>query len=141
MFINSLPSDTQTVAAYLTTAATTTILDNSDPITILSIAIANKANNQVVDFYCDSQYLSSFSVPTAVYSPVNVPCNDDLIVHTRLASDVTVVINYVPYYTQELSTTTREYDGANLNEWLFVVAVFLFFLSWISWSRISFTKE
>ena len=136
-----LPFDSQTIAAYLTTAATTTIFSDSNPKTILGIGVANKANNQIVDFYCGTSYLSTFSVPTAVYVPVMVQCNSDFKIHTRVASDVTIVMNYVPYYTNEVATTTRGYDGANINEWLFVVAVFLFFLSWLTWSRISFTKE
>lgn len=58
-------------------------------------------------------------------------------------------ITYVPYNlastTSEEATTTvvfnGMYDGANFQEWLFVAGVFLFFISWLTWSRISFTKE
>lgn len=47
----------------------------------------------------------------------------------------------VPVYLTRFASSSQDNAGPNLNEWLFVVAVIIFFLSWIAWPRISFTKE
>jgi hypothetical protein len=60
-----------------------------------------------------------------------IVCDDGLIATSTLTISIP---------TSTASSTSVQYTGANLNEWLFVVGVVLFFISFLTWGRFNFLK-
>lgn len=93
-------------------------------------------------YYYDSSFLYTTSLTVAYYNEsagswrtkndnafLQITCDDGL--YATSSADINI----------GSTTINSAYNGPSFHEWLLVAGIVLFFLSFITWSRISFTKE
>jgi len=142
-----LPTDTKTIATGVSGTGNTIVVSGTNPKTILGVAMQQGNVASDTDVRCGTEVIARNYATNFSYVPTNKVCYNTINIEKTGNDNAHVIINYVTYDMSLKATSTMEdlYQqgklGANLSEWSFVVAVFLFFLSWMAWSRISFTKE
>jgi len=154
MFTNSIPTDSITVGAFRDSIGTSTLVSGTDTKTIVTIGIAANGKDEYADLYCGNVLIARQFTEAIGVTPTNIHCKNSIsLVTTKNTTKASAIINYVPYDTSLISTSTeslpagtstignfREYDGPNFNEWLFVAGVIIFIMSFSFWGKINFFR-
>lgn len=116
-----LPNDAITIGAFSARRnEIITVLSNDDDITIISIGMANDGNS-VPQLFCGNDLMAQ-NVPNSTgVTFTNIVCDDDIIYSNTSAgggaAEGSVILNYVPYNRQEVSTSSSDI-GYNPNPYI-----------------------
>lgn len=145
-----MPFDALTVSTQVSGNGNTVIASGTNPKTILGVSMQQANVASETDLRCGTTVIARNYATNFSYTPMNKVCYNTINIDKTGNDNANVIVNYVTYDMSKKSTSTVQdiYNqatstsqfGPNLNEWLFVVAVFLFFISWQTWGRISLTK-
>ena len=150
-----MPNDTITKWVEVSGTGNTIVVPHNGTSTILGVAMQQANVSSDTDLRCGNEIIARNYATNFSYVPLNKTCTSTINIDKTGNDKASLVINYVPYELQKTSTSTIEevlggatttvqvnggYDGANLQEWLFVVMVVIFIISWLLWPRISFTN-
>jgi len=100
----SIPTDSITAGSFLNTIASSTVVSGTTNKTILSIGMASGGGN--AELYCGSNVIATIVKSSNGVSFTNIDCPFPIYFKNLSNSDASVIINYVPYDTHNLSTST-----------------------------------
>lgn len=142
-----MPSDAKSVQVEVSGNGNTVVVNGTNAKTILGVAMQQSNTASDTSLRCGTTILAKNYATNFSYVPLNKVCYGTINIEKTGADTASVVINYVTYDMSLKPTTTIQdvYNngqlGLNANEWLFIVAIFLFFISWKSWGAISIIKS
>lgn len=132
------PSDARTVTADVSGVSTSTVVSGNYPKTILGVSTQQENTASQTDVRCDGKIVSRNYATNLSFAPMNFYCYGPIEIVKTGNDQSHTVVTYVPYDTA--SSTNSWYNQMNFYESLFIIGVVLFFLSFMTWGRISFTN-
>lgn len=140
------PTDAITEWREISGVTNVTIANGSNVKTILGIAMQQGNVASQTDLRCGNSVIARNYATNLSYIPLNYRCSDTININKTGNDNASVVVTYVPYDMRYMSTSTVERLadigklGPSYFDWLLIAGVAIFFISFMTWGAISFTK-
>lgn len=149
-----MPTDTLTIWREVTGNGNTLLVSGSTTKTILGVAMQQGNTSSDTDLRCGTQVIARNYATNFSYVPLNKVCTSTINIQKTGNDNASLVVNYVPYDLSKKSTTTvatttiitgdvtvQDNPTFSFQEGLFIMAVFLFIISYNVWGKLNFFKQ
>lgn len=149
-----MPTDTLTIWREVTGNGNTLLVSGSTTKTILGVAMQQGNTSSDTDLRCGTEVIARNYATNFSYVPLNKVCTSTINIQKTGNDNASLVVNYVPYDLSKKSTTTvatttiitgdvtvQDNPTFSFQEGLFIMAVFLFIISYNVWGKLNFFKQ
>lgn len=149
-----MPTDTLTIWREVTGTGNTLLVSGSTTKTILGVAMQQGNTSSDTDLRCGTEVIARNYATNFSYVPLNKVCTSTINIQKTGNDNASLVVNYVPYDLSKKSTTTvatttiitgdvtvQDNPTFSFQEGLFIMAVFLFIISYNVWGKLNFFKQ